>query len=193
MQGGGMEIFMADQLKDIAMRIASLRDICDLSLEEVANQMEISTEEYEEYEEGKKDFSISFLCKLADIFGVDVLDLMSGDSPTLSMCSVVKKGEGYRVKRNSRYNYKHLAFTFRNKMAEPFMVTVDPTDEPPVMNTHKGQEFDYVVSGKMQFFIGDISYVLEAGDSVYFDSSLPHAEIAIGDKPTKFIAVVIKP
>ena len=180
------------QLHDIALRIASLRDICDLSPKQMAEKLGLTEEEYLRQESGEKDFAISFLCKVADIFGVDVLDLMSGDSPTLSLCCVVKNGEGYDVKRNKRYDYKHLAFTFRNKKAEPFMVTVEPNNEPPVMNTHEGQEFDYVVSGTMQFFIGDISYVLEEGDSVYFDSSVPHAEKAMGDKPTKFIAVVIK-
>ena len=44
----------------------------------------------------------------------------------------------------------------------------------------------------MKFFIGDISYELEPGDSVYFDSSVPHAEKAIGNEPASFIAVVIK-
>ena len=60
------------------------------------------------------------------------------------------------------------------------------------MHGHEGQEFNYVISGKMKFFIGDISYELSKGDSVYFDSSIPHAEKSIGDKPAQFIAVVIK-
>ncbi|MDP4118712.1 MAG: cupin domain-containing protein [Bacillota bacterium] len=183
---------MADAIREIAIRITALRDICGISVETMAQKLEMSCDKYLEYEKGKKDFAISFLCKVADIFGVDVLDLMSGESPTLSVCCVVKNGEGYDVKRNRRYDYKHLAFTFRNKKAEPFMVTVAPDDKPPVMNTHEGQEFDYVVSGKMLFYIGDISYELNKGDSVYFDSSLPHAEKAIGTGPTKFIAVVIK-
>ncbi len=183
---------MADQIKDIAQRIATLRDICDLSAETVAKKLDMPLEEYMTYENGEKDFQISFLCKLADIFGVDVLDLLTGDAPTLSMCCVVKNGEGYAIKRNYRFDYKHLAFTFRNKKAEPFMVTATPNDDPPVMNTHEGQEFDYVVSGKMQFYIDGISYILEKGDSVYFDSSHPHAEKAIGEKPLKFLAIVIK-
>ena len=44
----------------------------------------------------------------------------------------------------------------------------------------------------MKLYIGDISYELSKGDSVYFDSSVPHAEVALGDKETQFIAVVIK-
>ena len=181
-----------DQIKEISARLADLREICDISVEEMAEKMEMSVEEYSSHEGGSADFSISFLCKAADILGVDMVDLMSGDSPKLSSCTVVKKGKGFAVKRNAAYDYKHLAYTFRNKKAEPFLVTVDPGGEVPVLNSHEGQEFDYVVSGKMMFYIGDISYELSKGDSVYFDSSLPHAEKALGDKPAQFIAVVIK-
>ena len=181
-----------DQIKEISARLADLREICDISVEEMAEKREMSVEEYSSHECGSADFSISFLCKAADILGVDMVDLMSGDSPKLSSCTVVKKGKGFAVKRNAAYDYKHLAYTFRNKKAEPFLVTVDPGGKVPVLNSHEGQEFDYVVSGKMMFYIGDISYELSKGDSVYFDSSLPHAEKALGDKPAQFIAVVIK-
>ena len=105
---------------------------------------------------------------------------------------MVKKGKGYSVKREHEYDYKHLAYTFRNKKAEPFLVTIAPDDDAPVLHGHEGQEFNYVISGKMKLFIGDISYELEEGDSVYFDSSIPHAEQVIGDEPVQFIAVVVK-
>jgi mannose-6-phosphate isomerase-like protein (cupin superfamily) len=49
-----------------------------------------------------------------------------------------------------------------------------------------------MVSGSMRFYIGDISYDLEEGDSVYFDSGVPHAMRALNGKPAQFIAVVIK-
>ena len=107
------------------------------------------------------------------------------------MCCMVKKGKGYSVKRDEEYDYKHLAYTFRNKKAEPFLVTITPDDKAPVMHGHDGQEFNYVLSGKMMLYIGDISYELSKGDSVYFDASVPHAEVAI-DKEAQFIAVVIK-
>ena len=183
---------MTEQLKEIGMRLETLREICGFSTEEMAEKLNMSEEEYKTYEEGKADFSCSFLYNAAEILGVDVLDIMSGDSPKLSTCTVVKKGDGYAVNRNRAYDYKHLAFTFRNKKAEPFLVTVEPNDKVPVLNSHAGQEFNYMVSGKMIFYIGDISYELSTGDSVYFDSSQPHAEKAVGDKPAKFLAVLIK-
>lgn len=183
---------MNDQIKDIGMRLACLRDDMDISVSEMAQKLGIDEKTYEAYEKGEMDFSFSMIYNAADILGVDVLNLISGDTPTISMCSMVKSGMGYSVQRAHEYDYKHLAYTFRNKKAEPFLVTITPDGKPPVMHGHEGQEFNYVLSGKMMLYIGDISYELSEGDSVYFDASVPHAEQAIGNTDVKFIAVVIK-
>ena len=183
---------MNEQIKDIGMRLSCLREDMEISTSEMAKKLNVDEDTYKAYESGDKDFSFSFIYNAADILGVDVLDLISGSAPTISMCCMVKKGQGYSVKRAHEYDYKHLAYTFRNKKAEPFLVTITPDDKPPVMHGHEGQEFNYVISGKMMLYIGDISYELSQGDSVYFDSSIPHAEVALGDEEAQFIAVVIK-
>jgi quercetin dioxygenase-like cupin family protein len=73
------------------------------------------------------------------------------------------------------------------------MVKVEPkTDEKPELHAHEGQEFNYVVKGSMVLYIGEISYLLEEGDSIYFDSGVPHAMKANNDMPCKFLAVVMK-
>lgn len=183
---------MNEQIKDIGLRLRALREDMDITTNEMASRLEVDHDSYLAYENGEMDFSFSLIYNAAEILGVDVLDLISGSAPTLSMCCMVKKGKGYSVKRDEEYDYKHLAYTFRNKKAEPFLVTITPDNKPPVMHGHEGQEFNYVLSGKMMLYIGDISYELSKGDSVYFDASIPHAEVAIGDKETQFIAVVMK-
>ncbi len=184
---------MTEQLLEIGQRLAVLRDIRELSYADIAKIMGISEEEYISYEKGEKDFSFSFLYNAASILGVDVLDIMSGESPKLSICSVVRKGGGYAVTRRSVYDYRHLAFTFRDKAAEPFMVTVDPKSDDiiPTLHSHEGQEFNYMVSGSMRFYIGEISYDLNEGDSVYFDAGVPHAMKALEGQPAQFLAVVV--
>jgi len=184
---------MSDQLQQMGERIKALREILEISPEDVARRCDITPEEYSEYEHGSRDFSFSFLSNVAGVFGVDVLDIMSGDSPKLSTACVVRKDEGFQVNRRAAYDYKHLAFTFRDKLAEPFMVTVEPKgDHKPDLHAHDGQEFNYVVKGQMTFFIGDISYILDEGDSIYFDSGVPHAMKANNDRACKFLAVVMK-
>ena len=183
---------MNEQIKDIGMRLATLRDDMEIPASEMAEKLGVSEEIYMAYEKGEMDFSFSLIYKAAEILGVDIIDLISGSAPTISMCCMVKKGKGFSVKREDEYDYKHLAYTFRNKKAEPFLVTIHPDEKTPVMHAHDGQEFNYVISGKMILYIGDISYELSEGDSVYFDASVPHAEVALGDKETQFIAVVMK-
>ena len=60
------------------------------------------------------------------------------------------------------------------------------------LHSHNGQEFNYIVSGQLEFTHDNKVYVLNEGDSVYFDSFLPHSAKALGKEPAKFIAVVIK-
>jgi quercetin dioxygenase-like cupin family protein len=183
---------MNDQLKDIGMRLACIREDCEISDEQLAQKLGVDLDTYRSYEKGEIDFSFSFVYNAAEALGVDVLDLISGSSPTLSTCCMVKKGKGFSVKREEDYDYKHLAYTFKGKKSEPFLVTITHEDKTPVLHGHEGQEFNYVLSGKMTFYIGDISYELEAGDSVYFDSGVPHAVKTTTEEPATFIAVVIK-
>lgn len=183
---------MTEQLQDIGRRLRALREIQDISEARFAEEMNVSLEELKSYEEGMRDFSFSFLYSAANLLGVDVIDILSGDSPKLSTCCVVKRGEGFSIDRRASYAYKHLAYTFRHKLAEPFRVTVEPKEETPVLHQHEGQEFDYIISGAIRFYLQDMVYDLEEGDSIYFDSGVPHAMQALHSKPATFLAVVMK-
>ncbi len=180
------------ELKEIGLRVASLRETCGLTATEMAAKLEISEDNYIAFEHGEYDFAISTLNNIALILGVDILDIISGESPRLSTCTVVKKDKGFVVNRNPGYEFQHLAYTFKSKKAEPFLVKIDPSGNPPVMDEHEGQEFDYVISGSLLLYIGDICYELNEGDSAYFDSSIPHAHKNVGDTQAEFIALVLK-
>lgn len=170
-----------------------LRECMGIAPEKIAEELGVSLSDYLLYEVGEKDFSFSFLYNVAGILGVDVVDIISGETPKLSICCVVRAGGGYEIKRREAYDYKHLAFTFRKKKAEPFMVTVEPNGGAiPERHSHEGQEFNYMVAGSMEFFIGDMVYTLNEGDSVYFDSAVPHAMKTHGNTPAKFLAIVMK-
>lgn len=183
---------MEEQLKEMGQRLAGLREIKGFSLEQMAKNLNMKVEEYEAYEDGKKDFSFSFMYNVASMFEVDVFNLLSGTSPTLTDCAVVRKGHEFFIKKEGEYDYKHLAYTFKNKKAEPFFVVSMPGDVENKLHTHEGQEFNFVLSGTMELKIGELTYELHKGDSVYFNSNIPHVQKVVGDKPLKFIAVVIK-
>jgi quercetin dioxygenase-like cupin family protein len=107
--------------------------------------------------------------------------------------TVTRKGQGISVERRKQYKYQSLASNFINKKAEPFIVTVEPKPKGAAVqtNAHPGQEFNYVLEGSLKFIIRDQEFVLEAGDSIYFDSSCEHAMIALGGKPARFLAIIM--
>ena len=71
----------------------------------------------------------------------------------------------------------------------PMLVTIAPTDTPELV-MHGGQEFNFVLEGKLRVIVGDKDYFLREGDSIYFDPSLPHAQLAMGGKDAKFLTVI---
>ena len=174
----------AEQLGLIALRIRDLRDIAGLTTRDVAEKTGISLEEYEAYETGTRDFSFSHLFNIAEALGVDISDLLTGESPKLHGYVLTRAGQGLQFHRREQYVYHHLAYNFRDKLAEPFIVTV-AQDAPGA------EEFDYVLSGKLKIILGGNELYLQAGDSIYYDSALPHVMYALeGD--CSFIAVVVK-
>ena len=184
---------MTEQLKEIAMRLKTLRQIMDMTEEELAEVCGVDVETYEAYERGERDFSFSFIYNAATHLGVDVVDLMSGDSPKLSGMCVVRKGKGFKINRRAAYDYQHIAYTFRNKKVEPFVVTVEPKpeEEKPTLHAHDGQELNFIIEGSMEFYLGSTTTVLGAGDSVYFNSGVPHAMRALNGEKVQFLAVVM--
>ena len=96
-------------------------------------------------------------------------------------------------KDNANYTYQSLASGFRGRKADIFLTQVDPMPDGQShsLNSHEGQEFHYMIEGDMQVRIGEKEMILHEGDSLYFDASRPHCMNAIGDKPVKFIAVVL--
>ena len=182
---------MTEQLVDIGRRLSALRSIAEMTGEQFCEITGVTPNELADYEAGRKDFSFSFLYNAARILGVDVIDLISGDSPRLSDWCLVRNGEGYAIDRRAAYKYSHLAFTFRDKKAEPFLVTVEPKNEKPTLHSHEGQEFNWMVAGRMRFYIAGSVFDLEPGDSMYFNASIPHAMQSLGEAPAQFLAIVI--
>ena len=70
---------MDHKISEIAQRISAMRDLCDFSVEEMAETVNVTPEEYIEYESGTRDFSFTFLYNCAEKFGIDIIELLTGD------------------------------------------------------------------------------------------------------------------
>lgn len=185
---------MPEHVREIAERLRAMRDISGFSVEQVAKRLDLPEKDYEEMESGRVDIPISVLCEAADIFGVSVTEFLTGDRAKCRMYSVVRKDRGIGVERTAGYDYAALAYGFAARRAEPLMVTVSPKpdDAPLHLNSHPGQEFHYLIKGHMLFHIGGKTVEVNEGDSVYFDSSFPHAMLALDGEPVRVLVVVIK-
>ncbi|MDR0976733.1 MAG: XRE family transcriptional regulator [Prevotellaceae bacterium] len=180
-------------IKEIAERLRGLREVLDLTTEEVARDCNLSVDEYERTESGQGDISVSMLQTIARRYGVALDALMFGEEPRMSSYFLTRAGKGVSVERVAAYKYQSLAAGFRNRKADPFVVTVEPKpdDAPIYSNSHDGQEFNLVLRGRMMLRIGDNDLVLAAGDSIYFDSSLPHGMKALDGEAVQFLAIII--
>lgn len=183
------------EIKEIAERLKYLREALDVSVEEAANAAMVSIDEYRDAEAGKVDFTFNFLQKLAKHFGVDIIQLISGESPRLTGFQVTRAGEGLSLERERGFEYIHRSPFFKDKSAEPFLVTAkyDPEEQnkPITVSTHDDQEFDYILKGKLRVTVDNYTTILGEGDSIYYNANLPHGMVAYeGD--CEFLAVVIK-
>ncbi|MCL2630070.1 MAG: AMP-binding protein [Firmicutes bacterium] len=183
-----------NDLKLIAERIKYLRDIFGLSQPAMAEVAGVSLEEYALYEEGKADFTFSFLQKLAKFYSVDIVEIISGGSPKLSGFQVMRAGEGMPFERRKGFSYLHKASKFKNKLAEPFVVTApfNASIKELSLSAHNDDELNFILKGSLRFKIGDYETVLNEGDSVYYNALVPHGMSATNGKECTFLSVVVK-
>lgn len=184
---------MQEKIKEIASRVKELREISDISADEMAGRLNVDTGTYKNYEAGEADIPASILYEIANELKVDMSVLLKGEDPRMHVFTVTRKDKGISVERRKEYKYQSLAVNFVHKKAEPFVVKVEPKPEGTKisMNSHPGQEFDFVLEGTLKVVIHNNEIVLEEGDSIFFDSNYPHGMAAVGGKSTKFLAIIM--
>lgn len=184
-------------LKEVAGRIKGLREAKGYTVEELAKLCGVSAEKYAVLEQGETDFSFTFIYKCAKACGVEVVDLLEGTSTTLRSFAITRKGEGLKILKQHGVEYNNLAPKFKEKMAEPFLVKfpyiAEEQNAPMELHTHKGQEFDVIVKGSLKVQIGDHVDLLNEGDSIFYNSAIPHGMIAASEGGCEFHAVVLNP
>ncbi|MDD4002939.1 MAG: XRE family transcriptional regulator [Clostridia bacterium] len=181
---------------DIANRIKGIRQILEIQPQEMAEVCGVSVQDYLKTEKGESDFSFTFLYKCAQKFGVDITELISGETPKLSRYFIVRKDKGLPIDRRKGFAYQHLGYLLKNRPSEPFKVLAhfnsEEQDKPVQLSNHEGFEFDYILKGSLKIQIEDHTEILSEGDSIYYDSSLGHGMIASGGKDCEFLAIVMK-
>ena len=183
----------------IGPRIRQLREHRELSIDALAQRAGCSAEMVAALEAGELVPSLTPLFRLARGLGVrlgTLLDDQSQDGP-----AIVRKGDaGVTVhfsgndpaRTHSTLDFHPLAPHKAARNMEPFLIDVHPATGEVVLNDHEGEEFIYVLSGRIEILYGKDAYRLEAGDSIYYESAVPHHVHAIGGD-ARILAVVYAP
>jgi transcriptional regulator with XRE-family HTH domain len=187
---------MANQKNTISEKIKKLREEKELSIAEVAERAGLPEDMLVAFEQHNNSLSLGSIIRLAKAFNVPVGSLFgeNGESPF----SIVRVEDRAMVSRfgSSRdescgYSYQSLGQNKRNRHMEPFLVTLNPAEAHEAKaNDHVGEEFLYVLEGQVEVILDDYRDVLKPGDSIYYDSDVPHIVRCLGDKPATILAVI---
>ena len=179
-----------NQRQSIALRLRTLREAVEKEAQAVADATGVTLSLYDDYETGVHDVPLSYLSSAAAYFQVEVNALLTGGDSHAHLFQVTRSERGPVVKRRRQYHYEALAVGFVGKAMVPYRVTVEPNELPMQVNTHAGQELNVVLVGTLRVQVDGHDSQLHAGDSIYFDASLPHGMQALDNKPATFLAII---
>jgi transcriptional regulator with XRE-family HTH domain len=177
----------------IAERLAELRKLNGLTLEELAQRSSLTKSYLSKLERGLSSPTIGTLLKLADALSVTVDQLISRSSHVNEILHV-KAGERVPFspsKERQGYTYEAIATERPNKAMQPFVMLPPFTlsvDQP--MASHAGEELIFVVSGQMEVLFDDRTVRMNAGDSLYFNAAIPHRSRSVGKIQAQALVVV---
>lgn len=183
---------------NIGAKIKELRKARKLTLQDVARETGFSPALISQIENNNVSPPIATLSKIARFFDVKIGHFFEEEEVDCKY-EVVKKGERREVSRvisaagtGHGYTYEALSFRKRNKKMEPFVVTVARRPDEETLYNHDGEEFLLVLRGRAEILLEDERILLEEGDAVYFDASLRHRLLCVGDQETEVLAIVTR-
>jgi transcriptional regulator with XRE-family HTH domain len=179
----------------VGERVSQVRDKRGLSLEDVSQRTGIDVSMLSQIEEGAVAPPLGTIIKLAKALEMRMGYFISGeeDRPyTIVRHSDRKVVSRYDSKKAKYYGYEYesLAPHKKERHMEPFLVTLEAAETEEERSTHDGQEFIFVLQGQMEVRLGEELHILDPGDAIYYDSTVPHLVKAHGKKPTKILAVL---
>jgi transcriptional regulator with XRE-family HTH domain len=183
----------------VGEKIRELREKKGFSLQDMANRTGYTSALLSQVENHFISPPLGALIKIAKALEVKV-GTFFGEEPRAS-CAIVRRDERKHISRYASkegvsygYSYESLGFDKKDRQMEPFLVTLEPaTVKSEKLSTHDGEEFIFVLEGEMEAILGGHKDVLHPGDSIYYDSTIPHKVQCHRDIPTKILAVIWAP
>lgn len=182
----------------VAARIGELRASRNLTLEQLSERCGLSPEQISAIEGGDVLPSLTPLLQLARGLGVrlgTLLDDAASLGPVVSRAGAAPETVRFSGgARSGGLAFHALAANKQDRHMEPFLIDVQPAAPGEhKLSSHEGEEFLFVLDGALEIEYGKATHTLEAGDSIYYDSIVPHQVRSAGDGPARILAVVYAP
>ena len=195
MESIGQQAPQEDLAVKVGERVKSAREKRGLGLLDISRRTGIDVSLLSEIEEGQSAPPLGTIIKLAKALEMKMGYFISGDE--LRPFTIVRRGDRkvvsrYDSKRDKHYGYGYesLAPYKKDRHMEPFLVTLEPAVTEEERSTHDGQEFIFVMTGSMEVRLGEEIHVLEPGDAIYYDSTVPHLVKCHSQETTRILAVL---
>lgn len=180
----------------IGAQVRRLRKDLDLTVAELGSSAGISTGMLSKIENGSISASVVTLNLLAQALNVPISRLFS-ETEEQRDCSFVKAGQGVRIERRGSkagHLYDLLGHSLSGQIiAEPYLITLKRDAVPYTDFRHAGIEFIYMLTGKVRYRHADRSYVMEAGDALFFDAAARHGPEELIKTPMTYLSIIIYP
>lgn len=185
----------------IGEKIKSLRTLKEISIEELAERSELTVDQIRRIEDNIDIPSLAPLIKIARTLGVR-LGTFLDDQPDEVGAVVCRQGEAddtvsfsnNAVDARQHLHYHSLARSKTDRHMEPFVIDIDAGENEDFrLSVHEGEEFILVMSGKLEVNYGKQTYVLSEGDTIYYDSIVPHHVHAYEGQAARILAVIYTP
>jgi transcriptional regulator with XRE-family HTH domain len=180
-----------------------IRTLCadkKISIEELAERTGLTAQQIELIENSDKVPSLAPLIKIARALGVRLgtfLDDSAELGPVINRKAALPKPATFSSQlsnANSHLDFFSLAASKTGRHMEPFLVDIKPSStHEPILSSHEGEEFIFVLQGSVKINYGKETYDLHTGDSIYYDSIVDHLVSALNGEPAQIVAVVYTP
>ncbi len=190
-----------DNTKIIGEKIKALRESRQISVEDLMERTGLAQEQIERIESNVDIPSLAPLIKIARVLGVRLGTFL--DDQDGSGAVVCRKEEhtdnsisfsNNAVSARTHMQYHSLSASKADRHMEPFIIDINQTDENTYeLSSHEGEEFIYVMEGVVEIAYGRKKHVIEAGDSIYYDSIVPHHVHGFEGQAARILAVVYTP
>ena len=180
---------------EMGMRVKKARESRGLSIFDIYLRTDIDVDLLSQIEQGKVVPPLGTVIKLAKALDLKMGYFISGEEA--KAYTIVRRDDRKMTSRydsgkekHHGYGYESLAPHKIDRTMEPFLVTLEPSETEEERSTHDGQEFIFVLRGKMEVRLGEEIHILKPGDSIYYDATVPHLVKCHSDESTKILAVL---